>query len=629
MSLAMGGGHGGHGGGHGPRGVLHAYGHEGEEKAFDPKIASGLLQFLAPHWKQMAAALLLVLLYSGLSLAIPLLVRDAIDRTIAAGDAAALARRSLVLLAAFAALFAAGAGQQHLLSVIGQRVLGALRSRLFAHLQRLHIGYHDREIVGVTVSRVINDVAVINQFLSQGLVTFVGDAIVIVGVVGVMLWVQPRLALLSFAVLPLMVMVTWWFARSAKSAFRTTRARIAAVVGDLAENIAGMRVIQAFGREEASTQKFDQTNQSNRDSNIAAMGLSFTFLPVVDFLGVAATAIVLWAGGRWAMSGEVTVGTLVAFVAYVGRFFQPIQEISQNYTTMRAAMAGGEKVLALLATEPAIQDAPDALPLPAPTPQSAEPAKLAERGRIELRRVTFAYRKGLPVLHDIDLVIEPGSMVALVGPTGSGKTTIASLILRFYDTTGGSVLVDGVDVRRLRQRQLRACMGLVPQNPFLFAGTIGENIAFARPSAAEAEIRAAAAAANAAPFIEAMPEGYATTVREGGVNLSTGQRQLICIARAVLADPRIFILDEATASVDTLTERLIQEALSRLFAGRTSVVIAHRLSTVRRADLICVLADGRIVDRGRHDQLMARGGLYRQLYERQFLEPGSGADATT
>ena len=248
-------------------------------------------------------------------------------------------------------------------------MLGDLRSRLFAHLQRLHLGYHDHEIIGVTVSRVINDVSVINQFLSQGLVTFVGDTIIIVGVVAVMLWIDPRLALLSFAVVPLMVIATWLFARRAKSAFRTTRARIAAVVGDLAENIAGMRVIQAFGREKASTEKFDQANQSNRDSNIAAMGLSFTFLPVVDFLGVAATAVVLWAGGRWAMSGEVTIGTLVAFVAYVGRFFQPIQEISQNYTTMQAAMAGGEKVLALLATEPAIQDAPDALA------ETAQPAQ--------------------------------------------------------------------------------------------------------------------------------------------------------------------------------------------------------------------------------------------------------------
>ena len=610
---------GGHGGGHGGRGALHAYGHEGEEKAFNPRIASGLLRFLAPYWRQMAAALALVLVYSGLSLAVPLLVREAIDRTIASGDADGLARQSLLLFAAFAALFLAGAGQQLLLSVIGQRVLGDLRSRLFAHLQRLHLGYHDHEIIGVTVSRVINDVSVINQFLSQGLVTFVGDTIIIAGVVAVMLWIDPRLALLSFAVVPLMVIATWLFARRARSAFRTTRARIAAVVGDLAENIAGMRVIQAFGREKASTEKFDQANQSNRDSNIAAMGLSFTFLPVVDFLGVAATTVVLWAGGRWAMSGEVTIGTLVAFVAYVGRFFQPIQEISQNYTTMQAAMAGGEKVLALLATEPAIQDPPDA---------AAEAAQPAQRGRIELRRVSFAYRRGLPVLHEIDLEIAAGAMVALVGPTGSGKTTIANLILRFYDATSGSVLVDGVDVRRWRQQQLRGRMGLVSQNPFLFAGTIADNIAFARPQATPAEIRAAAAAANAAAFVEAMPDGYETAVRESGSNLSTGQRQLLCIARAVLADPGIFILDEATASVDTLTETLIQDALSRLFAGRTSVVIAHRLSTIRRADLICVLAEGSIVDRGRHDDLMARGGLYRELYERQFLEPGDGVKAT-
>jgi len=606
VSFAIGGGHGSMA--RGPRGALHAYGHEGEEKAFDPRIASRLVLLLAPHWKRMAAALALVLAYSGLGLAVPLLVRAAIDRTIASGDVAGLARQSLLLLAAFLALFLTGAGQQHLLLVIGQEVLGSLRGRLFTHLQRLHLGYHDHEIIGVTVSRVINDVAVINQFLSQGLVTFLGDTVILAGIVVVMLLIEPRLALLAFSVLPLMVGATLWFARRAKGAFRTTRARIAAVVGDLAENIAGMRVIQAFGREEASTQKFDQANQSNRDSNIEAMGLSFTFLPMVDFLGVVATGVVLWFGGRWATSREVTIGTLVAFVAYVGRFFQPIQEISQNYTAMQAAMAGGEKVLTLLQTEPGIPDAPDAVAL--------------ERmeGRIELRRVSFAYRKGLPVLHDINLEIAPGSMVALVGPTGSGKTTIANLILRFYDTTSGAVFIDGVDVRRIRQQALRSRMGLVSQNPFLFSGTIGDNIAFARPQATAAEIAEAAKTANAAGFIEAMPDGYQTVVREGGVNLSTGQRQLICIARAVLADPRIFILDEATASVDTLTEALIQEALLRLFAGRTSVVIAHRLSTVRRARLTCVLSGGRIVDRGGHEELIARGGLYRELYKRQFLD---------
>jgi ATP-binding cassette, subfamily B, multidrug efflux pump len=606
MSLGMGGGHGGMG--HGPRGTLHAYGHEGEEKGFDVRTAARLVEFLRPHWKRMSLALLLVLVYSLLSLAVPLLMRSVIDTTIAARDPVALTRQSLLLLATFVALFVTGAGQQQLLLVIGQDVLGSLRARLFAHLQRLHLGYHDHEIIGVTVSRVINDVAVINQFLSQGLTTFLGDTVILAGIVGVMLWIDAGLALLAFSVLPLMVAATWWFARRAKTAFRATRARIAAVVGDLAENISGMRVIQAFGREEASSQKFDVANQSNRDSNIAAMNLSFTFLPFVEFLGILATAVVLYFGGRWAMSGSVTVGTLVAFIAYVGRFFQPIQEISQNYTTMQAAMAGGEKVLALLGAEPEIQDAPDAEP------------DAAGAGRVELRRVSFAYRRGQPVLHDIDLEIEPGSIVALVGPTGSGKTTIANLILRFYDVTGGAVLIDGVDVRRIAQRALRSRMGLVSQSPFLFSGTIADNIAFGRPTAAQADIAAAAAAANAATFIEAMPDRYATLVRESGVNLSTGQRQLICIARAVLADPRIFILDEATASVDTLTEGLIQDALARLFAGRTSVVIAHRLSTVRSARLICVLSDGRIVDRGTHDELMARGGLYSELYERQFVD---------
>jgi ABC-type multidrug transport system fused ATPase/permease subunit len=337
------------------------------------------------------------------------------------------------------------------------------------------------------------------------------------------------------------------------------------------------------------------------------MSLSFVFLPSVEFLGIVATSIVLWFGGVSVARGELTLGVVVAFLAYVTRFFGPIQELSQLYTTMQAAMAGGERVLDLLDTRPEVQDRSGASEMPPIV------------GHIELRGVNFSYRGDTRVLHNVDLVIEPGQVVALVGPTGAGKTSIANLIARLYEATDGAVLIDGLDVRQVTQRSLRMQMGLVPQDPFLFSGTIADNIRFGRSGADDQAVKEAARLANAHEFIRAMPVGYSTEILESGANLSVGQRQLICIARAVLADPRILILDEATASVDTVTEVLIQEALWRLLRGRTAIVIAHRLSTILRADQICVVEAGRIVERGSHDELLANAGLYRRLYERQFV----------
>ncbi|HUS15563.1 MAG TPA: ABC transporter ATP-binding protein, partial [Chloroflexia bacterium] len=378
------------------------------------------------------------------------------------------------------------------------------------------------------------------------------------------------------------------------------------VVGDLAENITGMRVIQAFAQDENVQERFDSVNRVNRDANVAAMTLSFIFLPAVEFLGILATGTVLWFGGQAVIGHALTLGVVVAFLAYVTRFFDPIQELSQLYTTMQSAMAGGERVLDLLDRPLDVADKPDAPPMPSIV------------GRVELRHVTFGYGAGADVLHDLNLVIEAGQTVALVGPTGAGKSSIANLIARLYDVREGAVLIDGIDVRTVAQRSLRRQTGIVPQEAFLFTGTIADNIRFGRPDAPQAAIEDAARLANAHAFITALPEGYTTAIQEGGVNLSLGQRQLICIARAVLADPRILILDEATASVDTLTEMLIQEALQRLLAGRAALVIAHRLSTIREADLICVIDQGRIVERGRHAELLAQGGLYRQLHERRF-----------
>ncbi len=595
----------------GPGGVLESFGDKAEGRAFDRRIALRLLGFLRPYRRQMAAALALMLVTSLLSLATPYLVKVAIDTDIAQGDLPGLTRTALLIALVWGGIYVAAAGQRWLLSWVGLRVLANLRRDLFRHLQALPLGYHDTHIVGVTLSRVINDVGVINDLLSQGLVTLVGDSVVLIGIVVVMVSMSPKLALLAFTVIPVMLLVTTWFARHAQVAFRQTRARIAEVVGDLAEGLSGMRIIQAFAQEGVTQERFERINRSNRDATVSAMTLSFIFLPVVEFLGLAATALVLWFGGSAVAGGALTLGVVVAFLAYVTRFFDPIQELSQLYTTMQAAMAGGERVLALLDTQPDVADRPGAPPMP------------AIRGDLALAHVSFAYRGDVEVLHDVSLAIAAGETVALVGPTGAGKTSIANLVARFYDVTAGAVRIDGVDVREVQQRSLRQQMGLVPQDPFLFAGTIADNIAFGRPDAALEAIEAAARLAHIHDFIAGLPDGYRTEILEGGVNLSMGQRQLICIARAALADPRILILDEATASVDTVTEAFIQDAIARLLSGRTAIVIAHRLSTVRDADRICVIDDGRIVEEGSHDALLARGGLYRELYERQFLDKAS------
>ncbi len=594
--------------GMGPRQAVEGYGEWEEGQAFHPQVVRRILTYLRPYRQRMLVAIGLMLASSVLTLAAPYLVKVAIDGYIAIGDTSGLSRVTVLLAAVFVGIYLTSAGQQYLLSWIGQRVLATLRAQLFRHLQALPLGYHDTHIVGVTISRVISDVAVINELVSQGLVTLVGDTLVMLGIVAVMLSMSPRLALVTFSVLPLMLLVTFLFARQARGAFRNTRGRLAAVVGDLAEDISGIRVIQAFAQEDASHQRFDQVNRANRDAAIHAMSLSFLFLPAVEYLGIVATAVVLWFGSRAMANGEASLGVLVAFLVYVSRFFGPIREVSLVYTMMQTAMAGGERVLALLDTQPEIADLPDAIDLP------------TIEGRVELLNVSFSYRGDQRVLHDIDIAIEPGQTLALVGPTGAGKTSIANLIARFYDVSDGMVMIDGFDVRKVTLHSLRRQMGLVPQEPFLFSGTIADNIRFGHSNAGHDEIQAAARLANAHEFVSALPDGYETAILEGAVNLSVGQRQLICIARAVLADPRIIILDEATSSVDTITEALIQEALQRLLSHRTAIVIAHRLSTVRNADLICVLDNGRIVERGRHDELLAGGGLYRDLYERQFVD---------
>lgn len=592
----------------GPGALLDQFGdgeHQGQ--AFNWKVVSRLLVYLKPHWRPLMIAFLAMLAATGLTLLIPYLLKIIIDSYIATSDTAGLLRIALITGASYVGLYVTSAGQQYLLSRVGQRVLNTLRSDLFRHLEKLSLSYHDTHIVGVTVSRVINDVAVINELLSQGWITFISDAFILAGIITIMFSMSAKLALYALLVLPLMVLATVLFAQRAQNAFRQTRSSVAAVVGNLAEDIAGVRVIQAFAQEDMTQERFNKVNQANRDAHINAMSLSFIFLPAIEFLSMLAIAVVLWTGGREVLAGGVTVGVLVAFLSYVSRFFQPIQELSRLYTTMQSAMAGGEQVLKLLDTRSDVVDQPDAVDMP------------VILGKVELRRVSFRYRENTPeVLHEVNLLIQPGEHIALVGPTGAGKSTVANLIGRFYEATQGDVLIDDINVRSVRQRSLHRQVGIVPQDSFLFAGTIAENIRFGDPTASDEQVQSAAHMANAHDFISGLPEGYDTIILENAANLSFGQRQLVCIARAVLTDPRILILDEATANIDTVSEALIQQALERLLTGRSAVIIAHRLSTIKNADRICVIDDGRIIEEGSHAELLARGGLYKTLHDKQF-----------
>ena len=539
----------------------------------------------------------------------PWLIGRAIDRFILEGDAAGLARTMLLLLAVYALGTVASRGQVYGIGSVAQRLLASLRARIFDRLQHLPLRFFDRRPIGDLMSRVTNDVDTLNQLFSQGLTQLLGSIFSLVGILVAMLILQWNLALACFAVIPIMVLTTAFFARRARAAFRLTRETVGDVSAGLQEDIVGVREAQAFNRTERNIARFRERNAANRDANVQAVAITSAFSPAIDVLSTLATALVIGYGGYLVFAGSLSVGVMTAFLIYVQQFFRPIQLVSQVYTQAQSALAGAERIYEILDENPEPPDPPD-----------AEDAGFLE-GRISFEDVTFAYEPGRPVLHDVSFEVEPGQTVALVGPTGAGKTTIASLIPRFYDATGGAVRVDGRDVRGFARKDLRRNIGIVLQEPFLFSGTIAANIGYGRDDAASEEIEAAARAVDAHGFIAALPDGYDTVLGEGGGSLSQGQRQLLSFARAVLTDPRILILDEATSNIDTRTEAVIQNALATLLEGRTSVVIAHRLSTIRSADVILAVRDGRIAERGTHAELLEDDGLYADLYRRQFREP--------
>lgn len=579
-------------------------------KAFDPRLTRKALVFVKPYKKLLALAGLVVLATSGIGLIEPKLWKMAIDDGIAKRDMDVVTRVALLYLSVFAVRWVFQAIQTIVVQRLGQSVLHDIRHKVFSHLQHLSLGFFDKREIGRIIARLTSDVDAVNDLLTSSTLSIITDVFMIVGIVIILVRENLELSLITFSLVPVMGFVTSLFRAKARLAYRDVRRKVATVTATVAENVSGVRVVKSFSREGENLRRFKEVNQENRQAVLYAARIQAVFHPLITALTMCGICAVYWYGGLQVIAGALTIGILVEFAGYMNRFYAPIRDLSTLYQTMQGAMAGAERIFDILDTEQEIRDAPDSKDLP------------QIKGDVEFRDVNFAYDE-TPILQDVSFSVAAGQTVALVGPTGAGKTTIINLLGRQYDIKSGSIAIDGHDIREVTMTSLRRQMGVVLQDAFLFPGSIKENIRYGRLDATDQEVQAAAKTVGLHDFICELPEGYDTDVREGGSKLSSGQKQLVSFARALLADPRILILDEATSSVDTQTEVIIQDALRTLLRGRTSFVIAHRLSTIVEADMILVIEGGRIVECGRHDELLGQDGLYRKLYEMQFAEISS------
>jgi ABC-type multidrug transport system fused ATPase/permease subunit len=574
--------------------------------AFDWRIVRRFVPYLGRYRLVSIASVVLMIVYTGLNIATPLLIGVAVDNLIVHGDVHGLAFAIGGLIVLNVAMWQAQYWQVWTMSWVGEQVLYLLSCDMFVHLQRLSLSFYDRTQIGRVMSRLQSDVDVLESMLSSGLLSILSSLLALGGIIVVMLALNVKLALLAFLVLPIMVVIAGFWQKHAHYSFRVTRAAISLVNATLQENISGMRVIQSMVREDQNRAEFDDLNAYNRDTNLVASRIAALILPLVEVVAALAIVATIFYGAVLISHRSLTVGVLVAFILYINRFFDPIRDLSQQYTQLQRSGVAAERIFNILDMPVEIQDRPDARTLP------------PIRGEVEFRDVTFGYKPETPIFRGLRFVIPAGQTVALVGHTGAGKTTIAGLLARFYEVQQGAVLIDGYDVREVSQASLRSQIGIVLQDPFLFTGTIRENIRYGRLAASDEEVETAARVIGVHDVILQLARGYETPIRERGRNLSVGQRQLIAFARALLADPRILILDEATANIDTFTEVLVQQGLQRLLRGRTALVIAHRLSTIKNADCIIVLQNGQIMELGEHEELLKRGGAYAHLYAMGF-----------